>query len=196
MGRPAPDVTDHPFHTVNQAMVRFKNRYMLVELVAMQSTPEMPPNQHNFRSGIPLPDTSSSSIALFIRNAVERNFGVFGSSVNTLALSVKYCNNVTKIAIVRCAREHLSMVRTSMVLSTEWPSRSDSRTQRTVDTGVKCIWRIRHVAGTIRSCQQAAINLSRFKLHEACNGEVDPESKKKLLSIVQETERQIKALDA
>lgn len=177
-------------------MVRFKNRYMLVELIAIQNAPGMDSKQCEAKTGCSPPDTSSSSIALFIRKAIECNFGAYGSSVNTLALSVKYCNNVTKIAIVRCAREHAPMVCTSMVLSTEWPTRQDSKNQKTVHTNVKCIWRIRHIAGTIRSCQKAAINLSRFKMHETCREELDPEKKLKLASILLETEKQINAVDA
>jgi ribonuclease P/MRP protein subunit POP5 len=177
-------------------MVRFKNRYLLVELIAIPNTSEMHQDQHDNNTPVSSPDTSSSSIASFLRNAIERDFGVYGSSVNTLALSVKYCNNVTKIAIVRCAREHLSMVHTSMILSTEWPSRVDYKSQKMISTNVKCIWRVRHVAGTIRSCQQAVINLSRFKLHETHSGGVDPATKLKLADLLLETEKQIKVLDA
>lgn len=177
-------------------MVRFKNRYLLVELIAIQDTSGGESKQCKDKIEVSPPDTSSSSIALFLRKAIECNFGAYGSSVNTLALSVKYCNNVTKIAIVRCAREHAPIVCTSMVLSTEWPSRLDSKNQKATHTSVKCIWRIRHTAGTIRSCQQAAINLSRFKIHEAYRDELDPGKKLKLSNIVLETEKQIKALDA
>lgn len=76
-------------------MVRFKNRYLLVELSL----------ERNKRP------SSSAHLANIIRESIEYYFGDFGMANTAQSLSIKYYNHVTGIAIVRTGRDHLKMTK-------------------------------------------------------------------------------------
>lgn len=188
-------------------MVRFKNRYLLVQLIPVFS-------EHAFEEQQPLkrrrltansqdseaqaelrvPSVSASSIASHVRSAIDANFGTIGAAANTLALSVKYCNNITRMAIIRCAREHESMVRSSIVLSASWPSRPDAA--NTKDENLKCIWMVIHVAGTMRSCQAAAIAHGVREINRLIRLETDEKKLADLNGVKNEINKAISALEA
>lgn len=188
-------------------MVRFKNRYLLVQLIPVFSAPVFEEHQPSKRprlgdvvqnsdtkAELRVPAVSASSIASHVRSAIDANFGTVGTAANTLALSVKYCNNTTRMAIVRCAREHECMVRSSIVLSASWPSRQDAANAR--DESLKCIWMVVHVAGTMRSCQAAAIAHGVREINRLIRLETDEKKLADLNAVKHEISKTISALEA
>lgn len=119
-------------------MVRFKNRYLLVEILAIDG--------HGVLSA-PREGTAAAAATL-IRASLASNFGQVGTALTAQALSVKYYNPMTGMGIVRVAREHQCMVWAAMTFTCAAPGLSIS---------IKAIWNVVHVAGTIRSAQKAAM---------------------------------------
>ena len=77
-------------------MVRFKNRYVLVELI--------------WKDGR-LDDTfSEAKLQAVLRNSMAINFGDYGVGIGSTSLQVKYLNPLTNVAIVRCSRDQLQEV--------------------------------------------------------------------------------------
>lgn len=164
-------------------MVRFKNRYLLVELLPFKDEhPQKKIKLDDERNGSELNSFSSSNVSTALRRSIEINFGSLGTALNTLALSVKYCNPNTRLLIIRCARDHEKMIRVALFFLGEWPSGE-----------AKCIWVTRHVAGTMRSVSEAAIRVSRRRLMEIV--ETDPQKKKQIEEIVAKVEQQINKIE-
>ena len=57
--------------------------------------------------------------------------------------------------ILRVPRDFHAQIWACLTLMTEWPAENPTL------TGIKCTWRTIHCAGTIRSCQKAAITFAR-----------------------------------
>jgi ribonuclease P/MRP protein subunit POP5 len=77
-------------------MVRFKNRYLLVEMV--------------WKDG--RMDTSLNEAALLpvLRDSMAVNFGDHGLGMALASLSVKYYNPLTGLCVVRCSRDQFKEV--------------------------------------------------------------------------------------
>lgn len=131
-------------------MVRFKNRYLLIEVCPVDEKKGMV----EYRPGW-CREFASNSIAALIRTSITSNFGQVGASLTGQSLSVKYANASTGMVLVRTARELLHMVWVSVSLLTGVPMREG-----------RCIWRVVHVAGTIRSAQKNAMKMNVGKLRE------------------------------
>jgi RNase P/RNase MRP subunit POP5 len=121
-------------------MVRFKNRYLLVEALSVDPA-------HGLVDYRPsTPPLTSAILAGQLRSCLGTNFGHLGSALTAQSLSVKYCNATTGIALVRAARDNLEMVWAAVTMMG--------------------MWRVIHVAGTIKSAQKAAMRKTVRRLKE------------------------------
>lgn len=150
-------------------MVRFKNRYFLIELLPFkidnESLTEGVKRYHNANKTSPcenicknesLPSFTSASVSSYIRSAVTINYGQFANSSLLQSLSVKYSNNSTNMVILRVPRDFHTQIWASLAFMTDWPAENPALAEN-----LKCTWRTVHCAGTIRSCQKAAISFAR-----------------------------------
>ncbi|MEW5310990.1 MAG: hypothetical protein WDW38_002740 [Sanguina aurantia] len=83
-------------------MVRFKNRYLLLELLWKDQRV----------------DTSLGEAALqqLIRDSIQLNFGDYGAACAQASVQVKYFNPYTNLCILRCETSQLQQVRKSVSL--------------------------------------------------------------------------------
>lgn len=135
-------------------MVRFKNRYLLIEIqypslsnlgkeTDFGNKTEVVSNQPD-PSLIPVSITSAL-LTQVLKNSIETNFGSCGAGRFAATVAIKYHSPHTSLCIVRCPREGLKPVLASIALVSNL--RKD----------VPCIWRIRYVGGTIKKVQLATI---------------------------------------
>ncbi|KAI9136042.1 hypothetical protein BKA69DRAFT_251434 [Paraphysoderma sedebokerense] len=115
-------------------MVRFKNRYLLLQL--------------HFPSP-PLPTSSSSTLtssALLssIRFSIQSLFGYLGSGFLLQSVQVKYYSPHTNVAIVRVDRDYFRALWSAINFITDVDGR---------ECAVQVVW----VGGTIKQIQKAAI---------------------------------------
>ena len=159
-------------------MVRFKNRYFLVELIPFAvedsiSSSDLASkgnNRYHFSKNSEqlndflskLPPISSASVSSFIRNSVAINYGQFASASLLQSLSVKYTNYSTKMIILRVPREFQPKIWASLSYITDWPAENQNS-----PTFVKCTWRVVHCSGTIRSCQKSAILFAKKAIRDS-----------------------------
>ncbi|KAH8826922.1 hypothetical protein DL96DRAFT_1669677 [Flagelloscypha sp. PMI_526] len=129
-------------------MVRFKNRWILIEFV----DPAM------FSSSSPLPQSVESSNGLHtlderkiwaaVKNSVILNFGDTGWGAVGQSLTVKYYSPQTHTCILRVGRDHHKIAWGAVTLLTSVE-------------GVKVLPNVVHVSGTIKHTQLAAIEHNR-----------------------------------
>ncbi|EDQ86546.1 uncharacterized protein MONBRDRAFT_38368 [Monosiga brevicollis MX1] len=120
-------------------MVRFKNRYFLVELCWEQS----PPSRAK-------PMTPKRLVEA-LRTAIIKYHGQFGLGSIQHTLNCKYLNMATGAAILRCAKDVEEILATTMPLL-----------RRLGD--YDCTLRTLSRAGTIASCRKALLSFNRTKL--------------------------------
>merc|ERR1711879_212904 len=111
-------------------MVRFKNRYLLVELV--------------WGDGMVDSSISSENLKREVKHQIQLNFGDFGVGLIQATLQVKYWNHLTNLCIIRCARDYYKMVWAAVTMISTLNQRS-------------VLFRLVHLGGSVRSCQKAAI---------------------------------------
>ncbi|KAJ2537789.1 RNA-binding protein pop5 [Coemansia sp. RSA 1933] len=116
-------------------MVRLKNRYICLEL------------QFDTDSDANVPLSPRVLLAL-IREQVKINFGDVGAGRILGGLQVKHLGQRTHMAIVKVPRDHCKMVQSALVLITHVQKQP-------------CTACVRHVSGTIKKCQKAAIRTDR-----------------------------------
>ncbi|EIM20680.1 hypothetical protein WALSEDRAFT_69607 [Wallemia mellicola CBS 633.66] len=122
-------------------MVRFKNRWIIAEIIFPDSPPfEDSPNTEKRLDG--------KQILQSIRRNIAHNFGDHGAGSVANSLSLKYHSAITRLCIFRIAREYKDMLHAALTLTT-------SLSEYDV-----CI-RVLHVSGTIRKVQEAAIRYNR-----------------------------------
>ena len=155
-------------------MVRFKNRYFLVELIPFEIEQAATESELKGRKDLryhlepessseaknsagSLPSFTSASVSACIRASLALNYGQFASSSLLQSLSVKYSNAATNTIILRVPRDFQSQIWASLAFITDWPGEVPKN-------HLKCTWRTVHCAGTIRSCQKAAIAFARQSL--------------------------------
>ena len=131
----------------SSATMRFKNRYLLIQLI-----PTISPTAA-------LPSLSSSSIYRDLRHSLLLNYGEFGYGVCSGSLQVKYCNSRTGLLLVRCSRDDWQLVRQSMAMLREL-SGEQSKERTSV------VSKVIHVSGTIRRSQKVAVAWTRQLLLE------------------------------
>ncbi|TFK34567.1 hypothetical protein BDQ12DRAFT_726795 [Crucibulum laeve] len=121
-------------------MVRFKNRWLLVEFIPISQT------------NTPIKPGSSQLDGKIIWNALKQsvlsNFGDTGWGAVGLSLTVKYYSPMTNVCIIRVAREHHKIA---------W----GALTMLTVIDGLRYIPNVVHLSGTIKHAQLAAIAHNR-----------------------------------
>eukprot|EP00053_Salpingoeca_punica_P002095 m.36179 g.36179 ORF g.36179 m.36179 type:complete len:158 (+) comp11385_c0_seq1:140-613(+) len=110
-------------------MVRFKNRYLLVE-VRFEDLGPLTLNERQFSQTI--------------KDAVASAHGDFGIGSLKASLAVKYFNAITGIAIIRCNRDYFQMLWSAVALVNAIQKRT-------------CLIQTLHVGGTIRSCQKMLV---------------------------------------
>ncbi len=72
--------------------VRFKNRYLLVEVI--------------WKDGRADDSLTEPILQSVLRESLAVNFGDYGLGLALQSLQVKYFNSLTNVLIVRCDREH------------------------------------------------------------------------------------------
>jgi ribonuclease P/MRP protein subunit POP5 len=127
-------------YNTSSIMVRFKNRYLVVEIIW-----ETPVQQRKLH-------LTKDQILAYIKESIGMNFGEFGIATVISTLQVKYYNDATNICILRCPREQFRMVWGALTLITRIENEA-------------AILRVIHVGGTLRSCQTQAIKFDRKVLH-------------------------------
>lgn len=197
-------------------MVRFKNRYLLVELVPMLDTasnkPTNPPHKKARLADLvadPPPETketedktdvilnpstvlqgiSSVNVAAYIRQSIETNFGLYATALQVQSFSVKYCNARTGTILVRSSRDRFQEVWASITFLTGLPPDMPN-----ADKHVKCTWRVIHTSGTIRSAQKFAIKRSAGRIQKALQCCTDAGRKSQLETIMKEADAALNSI--
>jgi RNase P/RNase MRP subunit POP5 len=196
--------------TAKDEMVRFKNRYLLVELIpfkvnddsaiqkpskkarigdlARDDPRQQTPASEQAAQDKAMASLHSSSVASLIRQSLESNFGVHAAATSAQSLSVKYCNAKTGMVLVRAARDQLPQVWSSIAFLTGIPGSSEAHFRYT--------WRVVHVAGTMRSAQKFAIALATRKIKATLQLAHTEEERKRILLMLRDAEQAIKALES
>ncbi|KAL4497353.1 hypothetical protein ABPG72_011288 [Tetrahymena utriculariae] len=84
-------------------MVRFKNRYLLCEVIFDQ---EECSNSEQELQQILQPISIKNAVA----EAIQLNYGDFGAAQTQLNLQIKYADSTTRLFIIRMARDNLDIV--------------------------------------------------------------------------------------
>lgn len=190
-------------------MVRFKNRYLLVELIPFKvnddnvmQKPSKKARIGDLARDVEAQQTSapevtqdkamaslhSSSVASLIRQSLESNFGVHAAACSAQSLSVKYCNAKTGMVLVRAARDQLPQVWSAVTFLTGIPGSSEAHFRYT--------WRVVHVAGTMRSAQKFAIALATRKIKATLQLAHTEEERGRIQQMLRDAEQAIKALES
>ncbi|KAJ1731029.1 RNA-binding protein pop5 [Coemansia biformis] len=172
-------------------MVRFKNRYVCFELLfEPPADPACAARTSRPGQSQAPPVLSAKSISQLVRDCVKLSFGDSGAGHVLMGTQVKYFNARTCMGIIKVPRDHCRMVLAAMVLATHVNKRP-------------CTVCVRHVSGTIKKCQKAAIRVDRELIiawHQqqrvrAASGEAPPVSNSALSQLLQESASQISALE-
>ncbi|KAJ7143202.1 hypothetical protein C8R43DRAFT_1089063 [Mycena crocata] len=116
-------------------MVRFKNRWLLVELIPEPNS--TPPTR-----------LDGGKIWAALKESILNNFGDVGWGSVGLSITVKYYSPTTNICIIRVARDHHRIAWGALTLLTA------------IDGG-RYIPNVIHLSGTIKHAQLAAIAHNR-----------------------------------
>ncbi|XP_015733767.1 ribonuclease P/MRP protein subunit POP5 isoform X2 [Coturnix japonica] len=123
-------------------MVRFKNRYVLCELLS---------DDPRCRRCI-----EDRAVGLAVRDAIVRAHGDYGLGCCCVSFTVKYLNAYTGTVLLRCRKPCRPLLCAALPLVRHL----ESRGQR-----FHCALRTLHVGGTIRTCQKFLIQYNRRQLH-------------------------------
>jgi len=118
-------------------MVRFKNRWLLVQLLH--------PSQGVTATWTQL---TPQKIYTALKNSLIHNFGEVGWGAVSASLNVKYFSPVTGMAIIRVARDHFRLAWGAVTLLT-------------ILDGQRVLPFVVHVSGTIKHVQIAAVKYNR-----------------------------------
>ncbi|XP_003832434.2 ribonuclease P/MRP protein subunit POP5 isoform X1 [Pan paniscus] len=123
------------------AMVRFKHRYLLCELVSDDP-----------RCRLSLDDRVLSSL---VRDTIARVHGTFGAAACSIGFAVRYLNAYTGIVLLRCRKEFYQLVWSALPFITYLENKGHR---------YPCFFNTLHVGGTIRTCQKFLIQYNRRQL--------------------------------
>ncbi|KAJ2886524.1 RNA-binding protein pop5 [Coemansia aciculifera] len=129
-------------------MVRLKNRYICFELQSQTQADGTDSLERAAASQRSHEALSTRTIHAFVREQIKLNFGDSGAGLVLSGLQVKYFSSQTRMGILRVPRDHCQMVSAALALTTMVSKRP-------------CNIRVRHVSGTIKKCQRAAIRTDR-----------------------------------
>lgn len=120
---------------------------------------------------IPKLSINPASVVTFLKHELEVNFGVQGSATLSQSLTIKYTNSATGMIILRCPRDHLEKILTTVAWISYFPCAAEQpaaaaavqdASQTSLRGGsVRCTWRVVHCAGTVKACQKAAIAFAK-----------------------------------
>lgn len=128
------------------SMVRFKNRYLVVRVVANDG--------RALDDGREASSTKAQrSVLETLRASVRECFGDVGAGRSAQSLGVKYCDGFTGVCVVRCDRERAREVRGACATTREVGGRA-------------CAMEVRHVGGTCASAKEACVRIVRDVLEE------------------------------
>ena len=133
--------------------MRFKNRYLLIQLVFASSP------------SLSLPSLTAYQLFALLRSSVLTNFGEYGFGQISSSLQVKHLNNKTGLALLRCTRDDWQMVRAALLLGV-----------RDIG-GEECSVRVLGVSGTIRGVQKMAVRWTREVLMAAWRRRVEEKAR-------------------
>ncbi|NXI74178.1 POP5 protein, partial [Anseranas semipalmata] len=122
-------------------MVRFKNRYVLCEVVS---------EDPRCRQCI-----EDRAVGLAVKDAIARAHGDYGLACCSVSFTVKYLNAYTGTVLLRCRKDFHRLLCSALPLVRQL----ESRNQRSA-----CFLNTLHVGGTIRSCQKFLIQYNRRQL--------------------------------
>ena len=163
-------------------MVRFKNRYLLVELAPFSdgclSTYEI--------SSAASKALTATNIATHLRQAIGMHFGQVGTALVSQPLSVKYCNATTGTLIIRTGREQVPMLWATLTLLSSIPEASANE---------HWLWKVIHVAGTIKSAQKEAMRHSMRRIREMPTGS-GADQKQRLAELTAKCSAALRKVDA
>lgn len=111
-------------------MVRFKNRYLVCEVLWEDKKYD--------------PSVKNKDFYDAIRESIGSNFGDWGTGLLMNSLSVKYWNPATNIGIVRCLRDEFRLL---------WSGITFINHIRGRKVRIKVVY----TAGTVRSCQKQVV---------------------------------------
>jgi ribonuclease P/MRP protein subunit POP5 len=172
-------------------MVRFKNRYILAEVVWQDSgdataggaTSTVAPGAGIGATGsISRGDVTGFIILNTIKDSIQENFGDVGMGRVLGSLQVKYYNPISGACIVRVSRDEFQNV---------WSAMSFVRRIRKREG----IFRVLHVGGTIRSCQKYAVKHGKETLSLIARGKRTLAQREAGDKLLQEMETEILALE-
>ncbi|XP_061865586.1 ribonuclease P/MRP protein subunit POP5 [Colius striatus] len=122
-------------------MVRFKNRYVLCEVVS---------EDPRCRQCI-----EDRALGLAVRDAIARVHGDYGLACCSISFTVKYLNAYTGTVLLRCRKDSYRLLCSAL----PFVRQLESRNQR-----YPCALNTLHVGGTIRTCQKFLIQYNRRQL--------------------------------
>uniref|UniRef100_G1PQI1 Ribonuclease P/MRP protein subunit POP5 n=1 Tax=Myotis lucifugus TaxID=59463 RepID=G1PQI1_MYOLU len=125
------------------AMVRFKHRYLLCEVVSDDP-----------RCRLSLDDRVLGGL---VRDTVARLHGTFGAAACSIGFAavVRYLNAYTGIVLLRCRKEFYQLVWSALPFITHLENKGHR---------YPCFLNTLHVGGTIRTCQKFLIQYNRRQL--------------------------------
>ncbi|RUS31221.1 hypothetical protein BC938DRAFT_478229 [Jimgerdemannia flammicorona] len=160
-------------------MVRFKNRWILFEILYDHSIPPI------ISTTVPqqVAALSTGTVNTLIRESIRENFGEWGMGCVVSSLNMKYFSPYTNIGIVRVARDHYRIL---------WGALTFIKEIR----GTPCVVRALHLSGTIIKAQNAAIEYDRdqilnLKRQAELNGDKDFNAEE----LLQESRQEIMAIE-
>uniref|UniRef100_A0A8C3GR98 Ribonuclease P/MRP protein subunit POP5 n=1 Tax=Cairina moschata TaxID=8855 RepID=A0A8C3GR98_CAIMO len=123
-------------------MVRFKNRYVLCQVVA-----EEPRGR---------PCIEERAVGSAVKDAIARAYGDYGlACCSGAGPAVKYLNAYTGTVLLRCRKDFYRLLCSALPLVRQLESRG---------LRCPCFLSTLHVGGTIRSCQKFLIQYNRRQL--------------------------------
>ncbi|KAK9970385.1 hypothetical protein ABG768_026331 [Culter alburnus] len=123
-------------------MVRFKSRYLLLELCVSE------------RRSLQL--LNEKAIVHTLRAAVNRAHGDFGSAHFNIGVLVKYLNALTGVVFIRCRKWNYRLIWSALPFITCLENRGQN---------VPCFFNCLHVGGTIRTCQKFLVKYNKQQLN-------------------------------
>ncbi len=157
-------------------MVRFKNRYLVVQMETVDEKTGIIDYAPSASESAP----TSSTLATQLRALLQANFGDHAASLASQSFSVKYCNAITGLFILRVAREQLSTIWMTISLA----------------GSARMIMRMVHVAGTIRSAQRAAMKYATKKMETKMKLCSSKDERNKMKQMIEASHKAIKAINA
>ncbi|KAF9230966.1 hypothetical protein BU15DRAFT_91013 [Melanogaster broomeanus] len=125
-------------------MVRFKNRWLLVEFISVSSSDR----SSSLSSHHTPPSFDAKHIYTALRESILSNFGDTGWGAVGSSLTVKYFSPTTNLCIIRTARDQHTLAWGAVTLLSSI-------------NGSRVIPHVVHVSGTIKHVQLAAIKHNR-----------------------------------